>query len=392
MSDPQTILQATVAVCSVAAFSWGVIGVALRMSPRVSMMFILTNLLMAVSLVLTSWRGEGGHYLLIYPLADLLGLCSFASLRLGIHRFTHGEWRWRETALLLLPVMVLMLTVDYLPASKLPALSYSLIAAIFSALTLHDAWRGIGGSLLRVIATHIMLSPILAVFVLFAGRFLLVSAGFGDNGESMSTGSFNTIFLFSGMILALAINIALIGLVTQRLVDRLRLLSQTDPMTGVLNRRELAKQVQKMQQRQLDAGDDYALCIVDVDHFKAINDRYGHAAGDAALLHLVAMITDGIRAEDLLARLGGEEFCMVLPDTTLEEAGFVAQRLCDLVASQPLQWEGNEIPLTISVGVTVGAKADHGTDALYRRADIALYRAKNAGRNCVMLAPVSCET
>jgi two-component system cell cycle response regulator len=136
--------------------------------------------------------------------------------------------------------------------------------------------------------------------------------------------------------------------------------------------------------------------MIDVDHFKSINDVHGHAAGDEVLCEVAQRIGRNIRGIDLAARYGGEEFVVVMPDTPLDVALGVAERLCEKMAEQPIAASGAAapIPVTVSIGV---AQSEGPTDtprALLQRADAALYVAKNSGRNRVMprlvdvLAPV----
>ena len=130
-----------------------------------------------------------------------------------------------------------------------------------------------------------------------------------------------------------------------------------------------------------------ALMMVDIDHFKHVNDRYGHLAGDQVLRHVVALIQQRIRAQDIVGRYGGEEFLVVLPDTTLQGARALAQQLCDVVQATPCAWEGGHIPVTLSIGVYGGVLAPQDAwDLLIHAADSALYCAKAAGRNRVELA------
>jgi diguanylate cyclase (GGDEF)-like protein len=124
--------------------------------------------------------------------------------------------------------------------------------------------------------------------------------------------------------------------------------------------------------------------MIDVDHFKAINDRFGHAGGDGALRHLVALLRAGTRQIDLLGRLGGEEFCVVLTDTPAAPAEGVAERLRAQVAEVPTMFGDRLIPMTISVGLAIQLETETKIEQVIARADDALYRAKRTGRNRVV--------
>jgi two-component system, cell cycle response regulator len=179
----------------------------------------------------------------------------------------------------------------------------------------------------------------------------------------------------------------------KRLHDRLRenyrrslSLALTDELTGLYNRRYVVAHLEELVARMSDDQTiDTALMMFDVDHFKAVNDQFGHPGGDDALRQLADRAVRGVRSIDLVARLGGEEFVVVMPETTLEGAITVADRLRCAVAAEPfvIQATGERQPITISAGIAVVQPGDT-VDTLLQRADDALYRAKNSGRNKVV--------
>jgi diguanylate cyclase (GGDEF)-like protein len=161
-------------------------------------------------------------------------------------------------------------------------------------------------------------------------------------------------------------------------------MATTDGLTGAFNRAELLASAQ----REMDAGQQSGLSLVvlmlDVDHFKAINDRFGHAGGDRALESLVATLRTGIRQIDLLGRLGGEEFAVVLPETPTASAESVAERLRAKVAEAPIPFGDRLIPMTVSIGLAAQLETDSSIEQVIARADDALYHAKRNGRNHVV--------
>jgi len=163
----------------------------------------------------------------------------------------------------------------------------------------------------------------------------------------------------------------------------LRRLARTDPLTGTLNRLAL----EEAQERLLrDSGHAHAALMLDADHFKAINDRFGHAGGDRVLAALARCIAARLRPGDVLGRVGGEEFVVLLPRTGLAAAAALAEQLRAHVAALPLAFEGVAQPVTVSIGVAGGDPAGCAAGALITRADRALYEAKRAGRNRVVVA------
>ena len=125
--------------------------------------------------------------------------------------------------------------------------------------------------------------------------------------------------------------------------------------------------------------------MLDLDHFKHVNDTYGHAAGDAVLRHVAQLMRDNVRKIDLCGRLGGEEFAILLPYTHLNTAQNFAERLRAVVGSSPTRVEGHTISITISIGLSALEPTDELPDRALARADEALYRAKATGRNRVVL-------
>ena len=186
------------------------------------------------------------------------------------------------------------------------------------------------------------------------------------------------------LVLAMAISGGLIALVLSRLIQRIESLTRHDPLTGLYNRRELSEQLLK-QQARAQRGHVHALLMLDLDHFKRINDELGHAAGDAALRHVAQLLRATLREQDCAARYGGEEFALLLPDTPQAGALALAERLRGVLAGSVWSWQGRHWPLTASMGVALSTAGLAG-DALLELADRAMYQAKAQGRNRVCLA------
>ncbi len=155
--------------------------------------------------------------------------------------------------------------------------------------------------------------------------------------------------------------------------------SERDLLCGVLNRRGIEQKLDTELKRAGRVGQNLAVALIDIDHFKAINDHAGHAAGDAALRDVVSAISGRLRPHDLLGRFGGDEFLLIFPHTSTSEAFTVSSRIEQSV--RELSIPGKEIPLTISIGLTQAISGEIA-GPLLARADKALYNAKNAGRNC----------
>jgi len=169
----------------------------------------------------------------------------------------------------------------------------------------------------------------------------------------------------------------------RRMEDELRWLATTDALTGLPNRRHFLDLAQSERQRAVRHGHELSLLMVDVDYFKSINDTYGHGVGDEVLRALAGMISDSLREEELVGRLGGEEFAVLLPETGLEGALDAAGRLREQVSRAPVATGQGDLNVTVSIGVSDWREAEEPVESLLIRADEALYAAKNEGRDRV---------
>jgi two-component system cell cycle response regulator len=163
------------------------------------------------------------------------------------------------------------------------------------------------------------------------------------------------------------------------------MLAVTDPLTGLRNRRYLDMHLGRMMEHAKQSRAPLALLAFDLDRFKTINDTYGHAAGDAVLKEFSNRLDSNTRGVDLIARIGGEEFLVAMPDAGIDDARVAAERVRRAVETPGFQADGVEVAVTVSVGVAALRRSDRTTEALIARADAALYRAKHTGRNRVIL-------
>jgi two-component system cell cycle response regulator len=168
-------------------------------------------------------------------------------------------------------------------------------------------------------------------------------------------------------------------------VNNTMALAVTDDMTGLYNRRYLDRHLSVMLEKAQSQDRDMALMILDIDHFKAVNDTYGHDAGDAALKEFAARLKRNIRGVDLACRFGGEEFVVLMPDTDHQQAEAVAERVRNAIAERSFEvGAGRPLSLTVSAGVALNETESDTPETLIKRADLALYRAKREGRNRVV--------
>ncbi|RQR62858.1 GGDEF domain-containing protein [Burkholderia sp. Bp9015] len=223
---------------------------------------------------------------------------------------------------------------------------------------------------------------------IFAAGFVLLS--FGVVQAFHTTRSFSKIYsqeeLFARLRDAMArTERALQEL--QRTNEKLEHMAATDPLTGAANRRQFIESVEAEIARAKRNGAPFSLLALDLDHFKAINDSYGHQAGDQVLQRFVAKCLDAIRPYDGVARVGGEEFMVLLPQVALDTAQSIAERIRAAIAGAPFEAGiGQPIEVTVSVGASEFGRDGETIDAILRKADERLYRAKHQGRNQVVAA------
>jgi len=232
-----------------------------------------------------------------------------------------------------------------------------------------------------------MALPWLAAAGGFAFRGIRAALWPDTVASQMTTDStLNVVSAIFYVVIALTFHAVLIALVVTRLLADLRHRSRHDALTGLLNRRAIEEAMQAQMQRSRRTGESFSVLMFDLDHFKSINDRYGHVVGDRALRHAASTLKAGLREVDSLARIGGEEFLALMPGATLEASQPVAERLCLSLEKQPLGLEASHVSLSVSIGIAQWAGATEDASRLLARVDEALYQAKLQGRNRVVVA------
>ncbi len=172
----------------------------------------------------------------------------------------------------------------------------------------------------------------------------------------------------------------------QKTVERLHVMATIDSLTGACNRRHFLDRLETELARSKRYGEPLSIAMLDADHFKAVNDAHGHAVGDAVLKALTDACVEMLRRHDIVGRLGGEEFAICMPETTMDKAQIVCDRLRENIAGLNVKSGGASVQFTVSMGVTQFQHEEDTTEAFMSRADAALYRAKDQGRNQVVLA------
>jgi diguanylate cyclase (GGDEF)-like protein len=383
VQDIRTVLLLIAFQQGLCAFSWWVGGWRLGLPRFVALHWMIAAMSTAVGLALILQRGVWPPFLTLV-VANLAIMFAFVVMRRGVQLFlrlpvTDGE----HVGLLAFDAMLLLgfvagehTTVAVVGASV--PIAWTLLRAAWEshAALLREGSRA---------TAHVVATPLTILGALFALRAIVgVVAPEVAARPLHEANAFNGVVVMVFMLVGLLLNLVLALMVVGRLVSRLQHLSERDALTGLLNRRAIAPLLAREAGRLRRYGESYALLMVDVDHFKTINDCHGHAAGDAALVQLARVLREAAREVDSIARMGGEEFCILLPHCDQDGAMRLAERVH--AAMHEAVWTGATQRLTVSVGVAVALAPEETPEAVLERADQALYRAKNDGRDRVVVA------
>lgn len=379
--------------------------------PTMLAMIIASSLMMAASMAVVGWgrRSDGlgrwaaallvnaiGHLLIMLRglIPDVLSIVVgnlmlssvFVGLIAAVYQFQGRPVRW---ALLLAPPLLVLVFVsvfiDNFPARvSFVGLVIGLQAvwALLAALSHRHATVGRGQWLL--------VAGLSLEAVVLGGRALVAISTHSEATNILQSSALQTLTFLATFSVVLISSVGFVFMSRDRADENNRVLAALDPLTGVANRRSLIAALDRDVARAQRMREPMALMMVDIDHFKDVNDQYGHPAGDRVLCSVVNVLRQRVRAQDLVGRYGGEEFMVLLPDTGLVGAEQLARELCKAVEESRCPADGVPGPgiaVTVSIGV-FGGRLESGDswDMLIAAADRALYQAKNNGRNRVEVA------
>ncbi len=340
------------------------------------------HLIRAASIVLFGMYGAAPDLITI-DLANALLFASFAVTWTGARLF---DGRPAEPVYLVTGA-VLWLLICRLPvlaeAVEVRALIATGIITTYTWLTAYEFWRG---------RSEPLVSRWPAIFMLFAhgSLFLLRTPLISVLPWSVTNRVYGSVWLtvlsFEALLFTISIAFILLAMAKERTELRHRTAAMVDPLTGIANRRSFMQDAAQLAKRHVANPRPTAVLLIDLDHFKSINDRFGHALGDRALEIFALAARHSVRSTDLLGRLGGEEFAAVLADTTREKAAAVAERIRSSFAHAALEVDNHPVGATVSIGVVHCQDAVLDVHELLAQADQALYCAKENGRNRVEIA------
>lgn len=343
------------------------------------------HLLRAASVVLFGMYGSAPNVVTI-DLANVILFTAFAFTWTGARVFDH----WPPQPILIFGGAALWLVVCRLPAVEasfnLRALLSSGIITAYTWATAYEFWRG---------RSEPLVSRWPAIFMLFAhGALYLLRTPFGSMLPWSSTGNqvFESVWLtvlsFEALLFTISIAFILLAMAKERTEHRHKTAALVDPLTGIANRRSFLQDGEVKLKGQSSDPRPIAVMLLDLDNFKSINDRFGHATGDHVLQLFAETGNRSMRRHDLFGRLGGEEFAAMLFDTGRDRALAVAEEIRAAFADATREVEGRSVVATVSIGIVICHDAVLDLSALLAQADHALYLAKDNGRNRIEVASI----
>lgn len=377
------LIQVIILVTGTSAVAWALMASPMRIAPRACWRYAVANVLMMLGLILNTLRGDGPSYV-AWLGADLSLLAGIVMLRLGTVFLFRLPVSYRMDLFLWGAAALAMLLVSPEESSQqFLAIVFSLAAAAMFARLAMVTLQGLSPSTGRFMAMLLVAPVILAAlsFVLRLG-FIFYHEQAEERFISIQSNQALPVLWFY-LVLAIAINVLAFGNALTRLVQKIRMLADKDMLTGLWNRRSAEEVMKKLHYKWQRGGEGYALVLLDLDHFKQINDTFGHQAGDAALRQAALVLSHALRDTDVLCRFGGEEFLVILSGANIKQAHQVAEKLRTCLEERALRWEGQDIPLSASFGCAV-VMPGLSVSQLISSADNAMYQAKAAGRNRVM--------
>ena len=343
------------------------------------------HLFRAGSVMLFGFYGSVSDLISI-DLANCILFTAFALTWTGARVFDHRRPQ---------PILMFAGAFVWLVASRIPGFADSFetrvllssgIITAYTWATAYEFWRG---------RDEPLVSRWPAIFMLFAhGSLYLLRTPFGAMLPFLPTSNqvFESVWLtvlsFEGLLFTISIAFILLAMAKERTEHRHKTAALVDPLTGVANRRAFLQDGEAQLKRQATDPRPTAVMLLDLDNFKAINDRFGHAIGDRVLEIFADVASGNMRHIDLFGRLGGEEFAAVLRDTTRERALVVAEQIRIGFAEATREVDGRPVVATVSIGIVISHDAVLDLSALLAQADHALYRAKDSGRNRVEIASI----
>ena len=371
-------------LAGVMSIAWILTGMVFKNSPKTAYHNASWNLLLGTWFFLYVQRGNIDMFF-SYIVCDITLLLACFTLRRGIEHFNGVKKEDFRHLIFMLITLLFSISARYTPGGTQIAV---VATCFFSSVSLYIGANQAYSFMSRDFSIKhclVILSPIYIMATLLFMRVVLTIILPEGHLDLRDASQFNTSFLAIMILAIIGFNGSTFGLVISRLISKIRHLTVEDSLTETFNRRHITDMANKEIKKMEKKGSEFSIIMLDIDHFKKVNDTYGHATGDAALVTCANLLKNSVRSTDYVGRLGGEEFCIMLPNTNLREAHLLAERIRMQLEHTSVIFEGKTIPITASFGVATLTEKGEWSDLL-NQADVAMYRAKKNGRNQVILA------
>ena len=343
----------------------------------------ISHLLLSIGTVLQSIQGQASPYFSI-ALANVLIASGFYWAWMGVRIFQHRDRFVFLTYFLLVTVLVIAHGVLGLEREGLIARTI-LMSSIVSVLSLLVAMELLKDKKSLSFSSRFAASVFGILGIMFALR--LLGAGFlPEQGDLMSGGGHTAFTYLVAIVFNILIAFSYVLMLSERLNTQLQNMADTDVLTGLLSRRAFIDRMKRILSRAQRNNTSLSFLVLDIDNFKNINDTYGHFAGDELLKKYADVMKGCFRSEDIIGRLGGEEFAIAISNIDNAVAAKVAERLRSEIENVSILCNEESVSTTISIGIADLHQDVSGYETLFREADAALYRAKNSGRNRIINA------
>ena len=309
-------------------------------------------------------------------IANGVGLIGFVLFHVGCRRFFDRPELWRRILVLYALAMLLLAWFTWIdPSYRMRVVIVTIATGVVHLSTLFFLWRN-GNRNFPVLMVQVTLVLHLCVLLVRLQTMLFAK----DAGHLLEVSAMQAFYLAAYVLSVLMLSIGAVLMATDRVRTELEHMATHDGLTGALNRRAILDFCKDEHERSVRYKQPFSLMMMDIDHFKAVNDTHGHQHGDRVLVHFAERTRAALRRADRLGRYGGEEFLVLLPNTAQETAQPVAKRIhASLSAGHPLDCK-------VSIGITDWRGPEDSLDAMLGRADAALYQAKAQGRDQTCVA------
>jgi diguanylate cyclase (GGDEF)-like protein len=309
-----------------------------------------------------------------------------AAISAGTYAATASSWNLKSSdPSLVVPLSILGIAMQLGVVLAAPQIAFPFLANLFTVFAFGMIWLPLRDA---VMVWTLGIAGTAAVFYAVQGR---IGVPASSTFESTLVWLYFSLILSRCLLLSVNSNEMRVRLADSRrklaaLLEQVQQLASEDELTGILNRRSLMAALERERSRAERSGAPFSIAMIDLDHFKRVNDTHGHAAGDEVLRALAATVHDTMRATDVFGRFGGEEFLMILIGDAPALALRVMERICAAVAAKDWSSIAPDLSITLSVGIASHRKGET-IEQLLHRADLALYQGKDAGRNTIIASP-----